>query len=229
MTSDQGSLKSGSGTSPEQVPEKAKEAKEVKVPKETYTYRLDDLEYVERKSWKYRTKKKFKCLVGDHYAIYAIWDQASEVSDANSLITLELGADNQEDTDKNVYRRQRRVRKIVIKKGYAWDGASGPTFDTYGSLQPSLIHDALYQCIRLGYVTEASRKEVDRLFLHMLERGGMGWLRRRIWHRAVRLLGRRAAKPKPHKGHKYPGVVVLTLGIAGLGCWLVFKRQVQVA
>ena len=146
MTSNQGSSGRGSGADSGQVPEKAKDPnvpKEMRVPKETYTYRLDGLEYVERKPWKYRTKKKFECSVGDHYAIYAIWDPACKVSDANSLITLELGADNQVDIAKNVDRRQRRVRKIVIKEGYAWDGASGPTVDTYDSLQPSLIHDCL--------------------------------------------------------------------------------------
>ena len=34
---------------------------------------------------------------------------------------------------------------IHIKKGYAWDGASGPAIDTKNFRIGSLIHDALYQ------------------------------------------------------------------------------------
>ncbi|HBA83190.1 MAG TPA: hypothetical protein DCZ95_03760 [Verrucomicrobia bacterium] len=39
---------------------------------------------------------------------------------------------------------------LIISEGYAWDGPSGPTIDTKSSLRGSLVHDALYQLIRLG-------------------------------------------------------------------------------
>ncbi len=38
---------------------------------------------------------------------------------------------------------------FAISKGYAWDGPSGPTFDTLNFMRGSLVHDALYQLIRL--------------------------------------------------------------------------------
>ena len=38
--------------------------------------------------------------------------------------------------------------RLTIRKGYAWDGPSGPTFDTTNFLRGSLVHDALYQLMR---------------------------------------------------------------------------------
>ena len=32
---------------------------------------------------------------------------------------------------------------LIIKKGYAWDGPSGPTIDTPNFMRGSLVHDAL--------------------------------------------------------------------------------------
>ncbi len=37
---------------------------------------------------------------------------------------------------------------LIIKPGYAWDGPSGPTFDTKSFMRGSLIHDVLYQILR---------------------------------------------------------------------------------
>jgi len=37
---------------------------------------------------------------------------------------------------------------LHISKGYAWDGASGPVFDTKTVMRASLVHDALYQLMR---------------------------------------------------------------------------------
>ena len=33
---------------------------------------------------------------------------------------------------------------LIIRPGYAWDGPSGPTFDTPSFMRGSLIHDVLY-------------------------------------------------------------------------------------
>lgn len=37
---------------------------------------------------------------------------------------------------------------LVLKAGYRWDGASGPTIDTISTIRASAIHDAIYQMIR---------------------------------------------------------------------------------
>lgn len=65
--------------------------------------------------------------------------------------------------------------------------------------------------MRLGYVERdwQPRRAADKLFLHMLKRGGMGPLRRQIWYWAVCLFGKKSTMPKPHKGRRYPGIVVL--------------------
>lgn len=52
---------------------------------------------------------------------------------------------------------------LVIYKGYAWDGATGvPDFKFM--LRASLVHDALYQLIRLGLLPTCMKKKADVLF-----------------------------------------------------------------
>ena len=35
---------------------------------------------------------------------------------------------------------------LIVNKGFAWDGASGPTFDSRSSMRPSLVHDVF--CVK---------------------------------------------------------------------------------
>ena len=88
---------------------------------------------------------------------------------------------------------------LTIKKGYAWDGPSGPTIDTRNFMQGSLVHDALYQLIRNGllkpYWRHQADKELRRLCLH----DGMSKLRAWWVHKAVHLFGSFAADPKNKK------------------------------
>lgn len=79
---------------------------------------------------------------------------------------------------------------LTIKADYAWDGASGPAIDTEAFLTPSLIHDAIYQLIGLGYLNKEAYKELaDRLLQKMCEDRGM-WSIRAWWvYRGVRRFG----------------------------------------
>jgi hypothetical protein len=43
---------------------------------------------------------------------------------------------------------------LTIKRGYAWDGPSGPTVDTRNFMRGSLAHDSLYQMMREGHLDE---------------------------------------------------------------------------
>lgn len=75
---------------------------------------------------------------------------------------------------------------LYVRKGYAWDGASGPTFDTPSSMRPSLAHDALCQLMRermLSYRRWA--KTVHRLFYEQCIEDGMFPLRANLWHAGV--------------------------------------------
>ncbi|GAK24268.1 hypothetical protein JCM19052_4928 [Vibrio sp. JCM 19052] len=50
---------------------------------------------------------------------------------------------------------------LTIKKGYSWDGASGPAIDTKNILKASLVHDALYQLMREEVLPQSSREQAD--------------------------------------------------------------------
>lgn len=174
------------------------------------------LEYVERKPWKYKTERRYSRNICGNYAIDVPsikFPQPSDAADCSgSLVTLEVEVEDGCGC-------RARVRRVIVERGYAWDGASGPTFDTCGSTRAALVHDVLYQCMRLGYVTADSRKAADRLFRAMLKEGGMRPLRRWLWYVAVRRLGRKASEPTPRKGHRLAGFSVLIAG-AALLVWL---------
>ena len=78
---------------------------------------------------------------------------------------------------------------LLIRAGYAWDGPSGPTFDTKSFMRASLVHDALYQLIALGALGEKHRKIADDDFKRTCREDGMFWWR--VWYayRFVRRFG----------------------------------------
>lgn len=100
-----------------------------------------------------------------------------------------------------------RTGRVVIPKGYAWNGCS-PKFvvlDTIvgtpdgnvgnpgvpKTLYASMIHDALYQ-----YKAEVpiTRKEADLLFYKMIKENKFLWSN--VYYRAVRIFGRFLGKWK---------------------------------
>ena len=85
--------------------------------------------------------------------------------------------------------------QMTIFAGYAWDGASGPTYDSASSMRPSLVHDAFYQLLRLGLLAQSLRKAVDELFHRMCLEDGMWAPRAWLWLRAVRNFGEPGADP----------------------------------
>lgn len=95
--------------------------------------------------------------------------------------------------------------KLVIKKGYAWDGPSGITYDTATFMRGSLVHDALYQLMRWNRLPLSCRKGADDLLKIMSLKDGM-WGMRASWvHKALRKGGRKAALPSAVKRvHRAP-------------------------
>ncbi len=86
--------------------------------------------------------------------------------------------------------------KLTIKKGYAWDGPSGPTIDTPAFMRASLVHDALYQLMRLDYLDyRADRKYADDLLKRMCREDGMAGFRAWYVHKALRWFGEKNARP----------------------------------
>lgn len=84
---------------------------------------------------------------------------------------------------------------LTIRQGYAWDGASGPTFDSKSSMRPSMVHDVFCQAMRDGRLDYNRWQDtVNELFRQMcLEDGMWGW-RAALWHSAVELAD--AGNPK---------------------------------
>ena len=100
--------------------------------------------------------------------------------------------------------------KLTISKGYAWDGASGPTLDKEIDLKlfkikltdttvPSCVHDAFAQLMRLELIDRNWLSCVDNLLDQMLKNRGMWWARRRWWMRGLKLTKGSFADPKNRK------------------------------
>lgn len=83
---------------------------------------------------------------------------------------------------------------LTIKKGYASDGPSGPTFDTEDSIRGAFVHDALYQLMRLGLLPQSCRKQADRMLRILCEEDGMNPLRAELWEEGVNHFAAYAAK-----------------------------------
>jgi hypothetical protein len=69
---------------------------------------------------------------------------------------------------------------IWIRQGYAWDGPSGPTFDTKSTMRGSLFHDAFYQLLRLELLPRELRHNADHALVDMCGEDGM-WKIRQKW------------------------------------------------
>lgn len=91
------------------------------------------------------------------------------------------------------------VGVLIIRKGYAWDGPSGPTIDTRNAIRGSLVHDALYQLIRLGYLPRNYKDMVDDIFYNMLKEDGMSTIRAWAWRKALKLCGGKNTLPSREK------------------------------
>jgi hypothetical protein len=85
---------------------------------------------------------------------------------------------------------------LTIREGYAWDGPSGPTFDTLNFMRGSLVHDALYQLMRERHLDrEVYRETADRLLQKICQEDGMSELRAWWVYHGVRLGGGPSADP----------------------------------
>jgi hypothetical protein len=84
---------------------------------------------------------------------------------------------------------------LKIRAGYAWDGASGPTFDSKSSMRASLVHDVFYQMTRLGHISQEWRPVIDKVFHRMCVEDGMLTPRAWLWYHAVRIFASPAADP----------------------------------
>ena len=92
--------------------------------------------------------------------------------------------------------------QFEISKGYAWDGPSGPTVDTLNFMRGSLVHDALYQLIRMEKIAYHYKEYADLLLKKICLEDGMSNFRANYVYQAVKLFGGSAAKPGSEKPEK---------------------------
>jgi hypothetical protein len=79
---------------------------------------------------------------------------------------------------------------LLVRRGYAWDGASGPSVNTSDFIRGSLVHDALYQLMREGLLDGAVYRPVaDSLLRRICQFDGMPRLRSWWVWAAVRFMG----------------------------------------
>lgn len=88
---------------------------------------------------------------------------------------------------------------LTIRKGYAWDGPSGPTIDTRNTLRGSLVHDALYQLMRQGRLPQSVRLLADNIAHRIWREDGMSAWRAFLWRRELGKFAAAAADPKNMK------------------------------
>lgn len=92
--------------------------------------------------------------------------------------------------------------KLDIKQEYAWDGPSGPTIDTLNFMRGSLVHDALYQLIRLKMIPYECKTQADMLLRDICREDGMSKFRSWYVYLAVKYFGGSAAKSGTDKPEK---------------------------
>jgi len=85
---------------------------------------------------------------------------------------------------------------LTIAKHYAWDGPSGPTFDTKNFMRGSLIHDALYQLMREGQLGRDFRDTADRLLQSICIEDGMSKFRAWYVYLGVKWGAKKSSMPR---------------------------------
>ena len=92
--------------------------------------------------------------------------------------------------------------RLHITAGYAWDGPSGPTFDTWFPrlyrtfMRGSLAHDAIYQLLRMELLDPMWRVMADQDLERICREDGMCRIRGRWVYLGVRVGAGFAASKK---------------------------------
>ncbi len=98
---------------------------------------------------------------------------------------------------------------LEIEEGYAWDGPSGPTIDIPSFMRGSLVHDALYQLLRLRpeFMPDDARHDADEELRRMCRQDGMWRWASNLVFWAVQKFGKISADPASRKKIKTAGRV----------------------
>jgi hypothetical protein len=94
---------------------------------------------------------------------------------------------------------------LIVHDGYAWDGPSGPTFDTADGMRGSLGHDAGYQLIRECHLPKEYKDAFDLLLHKTCVEDGMLKFRADYWFAAVQAFGDPSCDPASISPDKFAG------------------------
>ena len=87
--------------------------------------------------------------------------------------------------------------ELTVKRAYAWDGPSGPVVDTPENIRASLVHDALYQLMRIDELKARTyRKTADQLFRDICKEDGVSSWRANVYYEVLRSFGKPATGPE---------------------------------
>lgn len=75
---------------------------------------------------------------------------------------------------------------LHIRKGYPWDGNSGPFLDIISSLEASCVHDVLCDYINLNMLPQELQPMVDQEYYKIAISKGMWWRLARVILLAIR-------------------------------------------
>jgi hypothetical protein len=98
----------------------------------------------------------------------------------------------------NRYLLLSRSGQLIVKEGYAWDGASW-ALDTKNFMRGSLEHDAFYQLMREGLLPPEFRILADARLRAVCREDGMSAARAWWVYQGVRIGGAGAIKPRPNE------------------------------
>lgn len=84
---------------------------------------------------------------------------------------------------------------LILAKGYAWNGASGPAVNTKSTIRASAEHDAFYQLIRLGLLHYDFKRLADARLRHCMLEDGANPVRAWYFQQAVKYFGYSSAVP----------------------------------
>lgn len=86
---------------------------------------------------------------------------------------------------------------LWVGKYFAWDGASGPTWDDETNMRASLVHDALYALMRMGLLDPKRwRKLADAELCRIMLKDGAGKFRANYYEWAVNNFAEEFALPE---------------------------------
>jgi len=92
---------------------------------------------------------------------------------------------------------------LLAKTGYAWDGASGPTWDDKTNLTPSLFHDVIAQLMRMQLVPKTLLPQANEMLREMCVTRGMWRIRAWYWIKGLKLTGGSFADKKNRRKIHY--------------------------